>query len=135
MMTATADSPRQFRFVYFTPLYAETVAFYAHALGFPLLDSWDRSADDKGSVFGAASGRIEVLFDPIDRQASDHLFDERRPQGAFMVIEVGDVDAFHARVAANGVAVERPLQDQSWGHRSFVVAEPNGLKLYFYSEL
>jgi uncharacterized glyoxalase superfamily protein PhnB len=134
-MTATTDSSKQFRFAYFTPHYTETLAFYAHGLGFPVLDSWDRSADDKGTSFGAASGRIEVLFEPLDPDASDHVFDERRPQGAFMVIEVGDVDAFHARVADGGVAIERPLQDQSWGHRSFVVAEPNGLKLYFYSEL
>jgi uncharacterized glyoxalase superfamily protein PhnB len=52
-----------------------------------------------------------------------------------MVIEVDDVDAFHDMVAGKGVAIERPLQDQSWGHRSFVVTEPNGLRLYFYSEL
>jgi len=134
-MTATADAPKQFRFAYFTPHYTETRAFYLHGLGFPVLDSWDRSADDKGTVFGAASGRIEVLFDPIDAAASDHYFDERRPQGAFMVIEVDDVDAFHDVVAGKGVAIERPLQDQSWGHRSFVVTEPNGLRLYFYSEL
>lgn len=52
-----------------------------------------------------------------------------------MVIEVDDVDAFHARVAGNGVAIERSLQDQTWGHRSLVISEPNGLRLYFYSEL
>lgn len=80
-MTATANSPKQFRFAYFTPLYTETIAFYLHALGFPVLDAWDRSADDKGIVFGAASGRIEVLFDPIEPEASDHVFDDRRPQG------------------------------------------------------
>lgn len=134
-MTATANIPKQFRFAYFTPLYAETIAFYSDGLGFPVLDSWDRSADDKGSVFGAASGRIEVLFDPIDPQASDHLFDDRRPQGAFMVIEVEDIDPFHARVAGNGVAIERAIRDQSWGHRAFVVSEPNGLRIYFYFEL
>jgi len=134
-MAATADAPKQFRFAYFTPHYTETVAFYAHGLGFPVLDSWDRSADDKGTVLGAASGRIEVLFDPIDPDASDHFFDDRRPQGAFMVIEVDDVDAFHGKVADSGIGIERPLQDQSWGHRSFVLTEPNGLRLYFYSEL
>jgi len=134
-MTATTASPKQFRFAYFTPHYTETLAFYVHGLGFPILDSWDRSADDKGTVFGAASGRIEVLFDPIDADASDHLFDDRRPQGAFMVVEVDDIDAFHAAVTGNGIAIERPLQNQSWGHRSFVLAEPNGLRLYFYSEV
>jgi uncharacterized glyoxalase superfamily protein PhnB len=134
-MTLPALSPKQFRFSYFTPHYTETLAFYSRCLGFPVLDSWDRSPDDKGTVFGAASGRIEVLFHPLDPDSSDHLFDDRAPQGAFMVIEVEDVDSFHARVSGSGVAVEQALKDQSWGHRSFVVAEPNGLKLYFYSEL
>lgn len=126
---------RQFRFSYFTPLYYETLAFYSRCLGFPVLDAWDRSGDDKGTVFAAASGRIEVLFQPLDPDSSDHLFDDRRPQGAFMVIEVDDVDSFHAQTEATGVTIEEELKNRSWGHRSFVVAEPIGLKLYFYSEI
>ena len=134
-MTRDTPSTRQFRFAYFTPRYRETVSFYADRLGLPVLDSWDRSTDDKGTVFGAAAGRIEVLNQPLDAAASEHFFDDRSPQGAFMVVEVDEVDAFHSRLESNGAVVERSLQDQSWGHRSFVIREPNGLRLYFYSEL
>jgi len=134
-MEKAMTNGKQFRFAYFTPRYDETLSFYADRLGLPVLDSWDRTADDKGTVFGAASGRIEVLHRPLDAAVPGHFFDERSPQGAFMVVEVDDVDACHSRLKDNGVPVEAPLQDQSWGHRSFVIREPNGLRLYLYSEL
>lgn len=127
-----ADGSRgQFRFAYFTPRYAETVAFYRDGLGWPVVHAWDRSADDKGTLVGAAAGLIEVLAQPAGE--SDHLFDPRPPQGAFMVIEVDDVDARYAGAVANGLAVQQPLTDQAWGHRSFCLREPNGLTLYLFS--
>ena len=133
-MPNAANDKRQFRFAYFTRNYQQTVHFYAEGLGFAVMDSWDRSTDDKGTVFSAASGRIEVLAQPLGGEC-DHLFDARRPQGAFMVIEVDDVDAFHAQLNGRYVRIERDLKDESWGHRSFLVREPDGLILYFYSEL
>lgn len=123
----------QFRFAYFTPRYDETVAFYRDAIALPVIESWDRHADDRGTLFGAGAGMIEVLARPASPGASDHLWDSRPPQGAFMVIEVERVDALHARVAGRGIALQQDLTDQPWGHRSFCVCEPNGLTLYFFS--
>ncbi|MBV8879751.1 MAG: VOC family protein [Planctomycetaceae bacterium] len=123
----------QFRFCYFTPLYDETVAFYRDGMGFPLIESWDRHADDRGSLFQAASGIIEVIVRP--QGPSSHLWDDRPPQGACMVIEVADVDDTHRRCVARKLPVTQPLTNQSWGHRSFCVREPNGLTLYLFSEL
>jgi hypothetical protein len=54
----------QFRFAYFTPEYASSVTFYRHGLELPILESWDRGPDDRGKLFGAASGIIEVLMLP-----------------------------------------------------------------------
>jgi catechol 2,3-dioxygenase-like lactoylglutathione lyase family enzyme len=121
----------QFRFAYFTPRYAETVAFYRDRLGWPVVHAWDRSPDDKGTLIGAAAGLIEVLALPTGE--SDHLFDPRPPQGAFMVIEVEDVDARYADAVAKRLPVQQALTEQSWGHRSFCLREPNGLTLYLFS--
>jgi catechol 2,3-dioxygenase-like lactoylglutathione lyase family enzyme len=74
----------QFRFAYFTPLYDVTVAFYRVGLDLPVIEAWDRSPEDRWTLFVAASGLVEVLVLPQSGQ-SDHLFDERPPQGAFMV--------------------------------------------------
>lgn len=127
-------SQGQFRFAYFTPLYDETVAFYRDGLGLPVAESWDRNSEDRGTVFSAASGLIEVLTLPESSESS-HLFDERPPQGAFMVIETNPVEALYHRVVATGLPIHQELKDQSWGHRSFCVREPNGLILYFFSEI
>ena len=123
----------QFRFGYYTPLYAETVAFYRERLGFPLLESWDRDMDDRGSLFSVASGVIEVIARPTG--PSTHLWDDRPPQGTFMVVEVADVAAYSRQVAEKHVPFVQELTDQPWGHRSFSVREPSGLTLYFFEEI
>lgn len=123
----------QFRFAYFTPLYEATVAFYQDGLDLPVLEMWDRATDDRGTLFGAASGMIEVLALPQGGE-SDHLFDARPPQGAFMVIELDELETRYRRVQEKGLPIQQELKDQAWGHRSFCVRDPNGLTLYFFSE-
>ncbi len=123
----------QFRFSYFTPDYDLTVAFYRDGLGLPILESWDRDADDRGALFAAASGIVEVLVRPKSRGSSP-LWDDRPPQGAFMVIEVEDVEQTYQRAIEKGLPIQQHLTTQAWGHRSFCVREPNGLTLYFFTE-
>ncbi len=127
-------SKGQFRFSYFTPEYESTVAFYRDDLELPILESWDRNPDDRGTLFGAASGAIEVLTLPKGGESS-HLWDDRPPQGAFMVIEVEDVEQSYRRAVQKGLPIQEDLTTQAWGHRSFCVREPNGLTLYFFSEI
>ncbi len=122
----------QFRFGYFTRNYEATVAFYRDGLGLTILEEWDRNPDDRGTLVSAASGVIEVVALPHGQ--SDHLWDDRPPQGAFMAIEVEDVASLYHRVIEKGFLIQEELQDQEWGHRSFCVREPNGLTLYFFSE-
>jgi catechol 2,3-dioxygenase-like lactoylglutathione lyase family enzyme len=127
-------SARQFRFAYFTPAYEATIAFYRDGLEFPIVESWDRAPEDRGTLFQAAAGIIEVLIWPSSG-VSKHLWDERPPQGAFMVIEVEDVDSTYKRVRQKGLPVSHEITEQAWGHRTFCVREPNGLTLYLFSEV
>ncbi len=121
----------EFRFAYFTPRYEETLAFYRDGLGLAVVGRWDRGADDRGTLFAAAAGIVEVLARPAG--PSSHLWDDRPPQGAMMVIEVPDVAALYLRAVERGLAVTQPLQEQSWGHTSFCLREPNGLTLYLFA--
>lgn len=132
-MTDVMSSGRQFRFAYYTPLYEVTIAFYREGLDLPIIQTWDRSPDHRGTLFGAASGIIEVLALP-QSGGFDHLFDERPPQGAFMVIEVDQVEARYQQAMEKRLPIEEELKDQAWGHRSFCVRDPNGLTIYFFSE-
>ena len=124
----------QFRFSYFTPKYDATVAFYRDDLQLVVLESWDRSTDDRGTLFTAASGIIEVLL-RSEADASSHRWDDRPPQGAFMVIEVPDVEQAYQRATERRLPIQQALTTQPWGHRSFCLREPNGLILYLFSEV
>lgn len=127
-------SKGQFRFSYFTADHESTVAFYREDLELPVIESWDRNPDDRGTLFGAASGISEVLVSPKSSE-SPHLFDDRPPQRAFMVIEVEDAEQEYRRAVQKGTPIKQKLRDQEWGHRSFCVTEPNGLILYFFKEV
>ncbi len=127
-------SKGQFRFSYFTRDYDTTVSFYRDDLELPVVESWDRSGDDRGTLFAAASGIIEVVFRP-DNPSSFHGWDDRPPQGAFMVIEVPDVEHAYRRATERHLSIREELTTQPWGHRSFCLREPNGLVIYIYSEV
>ena len=124
----------QFRFSYFTRDYEATASFYRDDLQLPVLESWDRSADDRGTLFAAASGIIEVVFRP-ENLASSHGWDDRPPQGAFIVIEVPHVEHAYRRATARQLSIREELTTQPWGHRSFCLREPNGLIIYLFSEV
>jgi catechol 2,3-dioxygenase-like lactoylglutathione lyase family enzyme len=120
---------REFRFVYSTGRYDQTVTFLRDMLELPVVGSWDRPGDDRGTLFGAAAGMIEVLENAgLERNPSDTA-----SGGPFAAIEVDDVDALHARLAGKSVPVHYPLADMPWGHRGFSVLDPNGVEIAFFS--
>ena len=121
----------EFRFVYFTPRYAETVAFLRDKIELPVTDSWDRAGDHRGTVFAAASGLLEVLEQEDLRRGESRT----ATGGPFAAVELEDVDALHARVVANGVATHYPLEDKPWGHRGFSVLDPNGVEIAFFQRI
>ena len=124
----------QFRFSYFTRDYGATIAFYRDGLELPVVESWDRNPDDRGTLFAAASGIIEVVFRPDD-PAAFHGWDDRPPQGAFMAIEVPDVERAYRRATERHLSIWEALTTQAWGHRSFCLREPNGLIIYLFSDV
>ena len=52
-----------------------------------------------------------------------------RADGLLVAFVVEDVDAEHARLQAEGVAITTPLQTEPWGERFFQVTDPNGVVL------
>lgn len=55
--------------------------------------------------------------------------------GVVLNFMVEDVDAEHARLTGEGLAVLSPLEDHPWGDRGFSVADPIGNVLYLYKEI
>jgi len=115
--------------------FEKTTAFYGAILGLPVSHSWDRN-DGRGAYFACGDAFIEVL----DEQSAKHV--EILEHGdrvgvtakALRVgVQVSEVDALHRELEKSG---ERPtpLVDVPWGHRSFRVADPDGVVLTFYAE-
>lgn len=48
---------------------------------------------------------------------------------------VDDVDKEYKRLSQREITVVRPLQDNPWGDRSFVMLDPSGIALYLYQEI
>jgi catechol 2,3-dioxygenase-like lactoylglutathione lyase family enzyme len=120
-----SDAYREFRFAYHAEDYEATVGFYEGVLDLGVVHRWDRGPDDKGTLFGAASGIIEILKLPS--------YAEFVPPRGAVVIEVDDVDAPHDRLRQTGLAIKQKPTDKPSGHRDLVLADPNGLVLVFFS--
>ena len=128
------NSEGAFRFTYFTDKYDETLDFYENTIAFSLEHSWDRSDHDKGALFKAGAGLIEILLYPNDEANRYAGLDYRSPQGVFMCIQVWDIDQRFKRYKSLGLNFQQEITDQPWGHRSFSLVEPNGLILFFFQE-
>ena len=123
----------QFRCAYATDKYEETIEFYQRGLGFDVVEFWNRSDVDKGTLFSAASGIIEVVLRSTEESHGE--WEKHQPQGFTIVIETEDVQNLFEQISERGVPITEGLKDQKWGHRCFRVSDPNGVSLYFYSEI
>ena len=80
---------------------------------------------------------IELL---LEDQVITEAFKEDvtiQPKGAgqYIHINVENVDEFHKTILAKGLKPLSEPQDFPWGHREFVLKDPSGYKLVFFSNL
>ncbi len=108
----------EFRFCYYTSLYAETVSFYKNRLQLKELRSWDRGHCQKGTIFQSPNGTglIEIEEGTIVPVLQGELY-----------IEVEDVDSWYEKIVSENIGIIRPLSNTSYGHRSFKFADPSHL--------
>lgn len=118
----------EFRYIFRAKDYQTSVAFYRDGLELPIVSSWDRGPAEKGTLFQAASGIIEVLaLAPGAEYAPVH--------GGELCYEVDDVDAWYERVQENGLTIRKGLADRPWGHRTFSVTDPDGIKVILFTKI
>lgn len=116
-MTNTLNSP-EFRFYYFTSLYAETVSFYRDTLQLEVFRSWDRGHCEKGTIFRSPNGTGLI---EIEEGVEIPII-----QGA-IYIEVEDVDFWYEMIVNKKVNIVEAISNTSYGHRSFKFEDPNKL--------
>jgi len=116
----------EFRFIFRAKDYEASVIFYRDGLELPIVHSWDQGPAQRGTVFQAASGIIEVLARAPGRECVSL-------QGGELAYEVDDVDEAYRRIQEKGLSIQGELADKPWGHRSFSVTDPDGIKVILYS--
>jgi lactoylglutathione lyase len=108
---------------------AESIAFYTQVLAFEVAR---HEPDDYASlrcgnaILGiGAVAKLPEEGGYFGRDISSH----RRGLGVEIVLEVDDVEEWHARVGASGHPILETLQDRPWGLRDFRIADPDGYYL------
>lgn len=112
-----------FRLMLYPVNFETSSRFYKNTLKFPVVHHWSRAGNDKGILFQAGSGIIELL------QSS-----KQQPiAGCKISIEVPDVDFLFKKIHKRTIIVFAP-RDNPWGDRSFCIKDPQGLHLIFFTK-
>ena len=115
-----------FRFMFVAKDYDASVAFYRDGLGLPVDHDWNFGPEDRGTVFQAGLGSVEVLGGlPGLAYAA--------PQGPWMSIQVADPDAFYQLALERGLKVVLEPTTFPWGQRMLKVQDPDGIVIWLFS--
>lgn len=98
-------------------------------LGFEVL----KSAEDHSVV---RLGDLEVVLVNMRDEApfTGDSMTTARGKGLYVYIEVEDVDREYTRQVQLGLAPATEPKDWEWGNREFVLKDPDGYKLVFFSK-
>lgn len=123
----------EFRFAFYTRDFDQSVRFYTDVLGLSYLSGWDR-ADSRGALISAGGEAVVEIYGAARGQA----YTGPAPVAINLALRVAnraEVDGWHQKLQAAGVDIlERPT-DRPWGHRSFVVSDPDGIPIHIYCQI
>ena len=98
--------------------------FYGQALGFPVLEEWDRPRG-RGRRFDLGMGLKLELLD--NQREPKPLFIPRAGERFHIVVEVENIDDARTKVSVQAPAVQRV----SWGALLFQVRDPDGTPITY----
>jgi len=113
----------EFRVIFVAHDYDATVAFFTEVMGLEVERSFGEIF--RGTILLAAAGRIEVIEDGGG-------WDAPGVTGVSVSWQIADADAEHARLVSAGATIVRAPELQPWGHKSFEVAGPDGLRIVLF---
>ncbi len=119
-------SSGQFRLVFSPKDFEASRAFYRDGLSLPVDHEWDYGGGDRGIVFLAASGMIELLGLAPGAQYV-------QPQGLGVLIQVDSADRWYALASERGLPVAQEPTSYPWGHRVLRLQDPDGLVVSLFS--
>ncbi len=123
----------EFRFAFYAADFERSVRFYQETLGMSYLSGWDR-ADGKGALLSAGGTAVIEIYGV----AEGKTYTGPAPIAmnlALRLPRVADVDNTFGRLSAMGARIAGPPENRPWGHRSFIVFDPDSIPIHVYCEL
>jgi uncharacterized glyoxalase superfamily protein PhnB len=112
---------------------ANSVSFYKQ-LGFEVVHNDGLSAEVR-----LVDTRLQFVAQATATNMSASFqkdaFGEPKGLGVYVNIEVTDIDTYYQNLLNEGMAPSTKPRDWSWGHREFVLRDPDQYKLVFYQKL
>lgn len=101
----------------------ESKAFYTDVLGFGITFE-----NDFYLLMHTPGGQTEISFLLPDHPSQQPLFQKPfQAQGAYLTIEVDNVDSLYEEIRKKDVKISIALRDEPWGDRHFAIEDPNGI--------
>lgn len=123
----------EFRFAFFARDFQKSVDFYQNTLGMQLVGGWDRE-DGKGALLSAGGTAVIEIYGAADGKT----YDGPSPVALNLALRVENasaVDKLYERLSGLGAEMIESPQDRPWGHRSFVIHDPDQIPIHIYCEL
>jgi len=106
-----------------------SVKFYKK-LGFNV-----ESSDNRDSVVTFGTFKIYLVSMRDEEEFNRDSLSSDKGRGMYVYIEVDSVDALHKQLVEKGITPRTKPRDWEWGHREFVVKDPDGYKLCFWQKM
>jgi len=97
------------RFVLAVKDYDICMYFYESIVNFKIVNSWNRSPGDRGTIYRIGDASFELIE---SGENPANLI------GAYLYLNT---------------EIDIPIQNTPWGHRNFSILDPVGMKLKFFS--
>jgi len=81
--------------------------------------------------------QIELLLKQkvVSEEYKEDIPARQKGAGAYLQIKVEDVDSFYFLAKSNDVQISAIPKNYPWSQREFIVIDPNGYKISFYSTI
>jgi catechol 2,3-dioxygenase-like lactoylglutathione lyase family enzyme len=123
----------ELRFAFFTRDFDRSVSFYRDILGMTYLNGWDRP-DGKGALLSVSDA---VVFE-IYTAAQGKTCTGPPPVAINLALRLANrekVDQFFTALERTGIRLSGPPENRAWGHRSFIVYDPDDVPVHIFCEL
>jgi catechol 2,3-dioxygenase-like lactoylglutathione lyase family enzyme len=123
----------EFRFAFSARDFDQSVRFYTDLLGMEYLSGWDR-AEGKGALVSAGGNTVVEIYGA----PTVGSYTGPAPAAINLALRVAnrtEVDGWHQKLEKAGADILEAPTDRAWGHRSFMVNDPDGIPIHIYCEL